>query len=61
MTKKILILLAFVIAAITNSCTKLEEKILDESSVAGLTDKQQAEGITAPVYAKLEDVFMHTT
>ncbi|HEX3167669.1 MAG TPA: RagB/SusD family nutrient uptake outer membrane protein, partial [Chitinophagaceae bacterium] len=39
----------------------LEEKILDESSVAGLTDKQQAEGITAPVYAKLEDVFMHTT
>ncbi len=62
MTKKIIsVLLAFVIIATTDSCTKLNEEILDESSVAGLTKKQQAEGITAPVYAKLEDVFLHTT
>src|SRR6185503_16231931 len=61
MTKKILSLTLFVAAlTITNSCTKLKEKVLDESSVAGLTPKQQAEGITAPVYAKLEDIFMHT-
>src|SRR5215203_1016281 len=61
MRKKILsVLLVFVTLAIANSCTKLKEKILDESSVAGLTDKQQAEGIIAPVYARLEDVFMHT-
>jgi hypothetical protein len=33
---------------------------LDEGSVTGLTAKQQAEGIIAPAYAKLEDVFMHT-
>src|SRR5215210_7182356 len=62
MLKKILSLsLVLISIAIINSCTKLKEKVLDESSVAGLTDKQQAEGITAPVYAKLEDVFMHTT
>jgi len=61
MTKKILSLLSFIIIlALVNSCTKLKEKILDESSVSGLTDKQQAEGIIAPVYAKLEDIFMHT-
>ncbi|MDQ3683776.1 MAG: RagB/SusD family nutrient uptake outer membrane protein, partial [Bacteroidota bacterium] len=61
MTKKILSLL-FVFAgiAVINSCTKLDEDILDESSVVGLTDKQKAEGLIAPVYAKLLDVFLHT-
>ncbi len=58
--KIISLLLVFVTVAITNSCSKLKEQVLDEGSVAGLTDKQQAEGITAPVYAKLEDVFLHT-
>src|SRR4028118_751453 len=53
-------LLVFVAIAIVNSCTKLQEEVLDESSVRGLTDKQQAEGITAPVYAKLQDIFLHT-
>lgn len=42
------------------SCTKLEEKVLDESSVTGQTDKQIAEGIIAPVYARLPDIFLHT-
>ncbi len=61
MKKKILImLLAFISITVTYSCSKLEERVLDESSVAGLTDKQQAEGIVAPVYAKLEDIFIHT-
>src|SRR5215204_446738 len=61
MRKKILsVLLVFVTLAIANSCTKLKEKVLDESSVTGLTDKQQAEGVIAPVYAKLTDLFMHT-
>src|SRR6185436_3027849 len=61
MKKKIFSLL-LIIAGITiaNSCTKLKEKVLDESSVTGLTDQQIAEGIVAPVYAKLEDVFLHT-
>lgn len=52
--------LAFVGLTATYSCSKLEEKVLDEKSVAGLTPKQQAEGIIAPVYAKLEDIFTHT-
>jgi hypothetical protein len=43
-----------------NGCTKLNEKILDESSVTGLTEKQIAEGNIAPVYAKLPDIFLHT-
>jgi hypothetical protein len=61
MKNKILMLsLAFIGLTATYSCSKLEEKVLDEKSVAGLTDKQQAEGILAPVYAKLEDVFTHT-
>jgi hypothetical protein len=61
MTKKILSLLLVIAGtAALNSCTKLSEKVLDEGSVTGLTAKQQAEGIIAPVYAKLEDVFMHT-
>jgi hypothetical protein len=61
MFKKIIAsLLVLLTGIIINSCTKLNEQVLDESSVAGLTDKQQAEGITAPVYAKLEDIFLHT-
>ncbi|MHA4896359.1 RagB/SusD family nutrient uptake outer membrane protein [Pedobacter sp. PWIIR3] len=58
--KILMLLLTFVALTATYSCSKLEEKVLDESSVAGLTDKQQAEGIIAPVYAKLEDIFIHT-
>lgn len=54
------LLLVFTGIAAINSCTKLEEEILDEASVAALTDKQQAEGIIAPVYARLTDVFLHT-
>lgn len=61
MLKRIITLLfLFITVAVFNGCTKLNEKVLDESSVAGLTDKQQAEGVISPVYAKLTDVFMHT-
>ena len=62
MTKKILTLLLSIVSLLAiNSCSKLKETVLDESSVSGLTATQQAEGIIAPVYAKLEDIFMHTT
>lgn len=61
MLKRIITLLLVLISiAAVNSCTKLNEKVLDEASVAGLTDRQQAEGIISPVYAKLTDVFLHT-
>jgi starch-binding outer membrane protein, SusD/RagB family len=52
--------LVFVTIAIVSSCTKLNEKILDEASVTGLTDKQLAEGIIAPVYTPLPTIFQHT-
>jgi hypothetical protein len=61
MTKKLVnvpIVLAFLF--IMTGCTKLNEQVLDESSVTGLTDKQIAEGIIAPVYARLPDIFLHT-
>jgi hypothetical protein len=43
------------------ACTKLNEKVLDESSAVGLTQKQIAEGTIAPVYALLPDLYRHTT
>ncbi|RYY62958.1 MAG: RagB/SusD family nutrient uptake outer membrane protein [Chitinophagaceae bacterium] len=42
------------------SCTKLNEKILDESSAIGLTEQQVAEGTLTPVYASLPQLFTHT-
>jgi hypothetical protein len=47
--------------ATISSCTKLDEEVLDESSVTGLTDKQIADGLIAPVYARLPDLYRHTT
>ena len=60
--KNIIFRLTFIIicGAIVYGCTKLNEKVLDESSVSGLTEKQIAEGNIAPVYAKLPDIFLHT-
>ncbi len=46
---------------VINSCTKLQETVLDEASVAGLTQKQIAEGLIAPMYAILPSTFQHTT
>lgn len=62
MKKKIisLMLMGSCITAI-NSCTKLQETVLDEASVAGLTQKQIAEGLIAPMYAILPSTFQHTT
>lgn len=44
----------------TAGCTKLQEKVLDESNAVGLTDKQIAEGTITPVYAVLPNIFLHT-
>src|SRR5215217_3486016 len=60
MTCKILAFLLIVMLVVMPGCTKLNEQVLDESSVTGLTDKQVAEGIIAPVYARLPDIFLHT-
>ena len=61
MSKRISTLLLLVVSfTMLYSCTKLTEKVLDETSAAGLTEKQIADGFIAPTYAKLEDIFLHT-
>jgi len=61
MKRKIIkIQLVIICVMILTGCTKLNEQVLDESSITGLTDKQIAEGIIAPVYARLPDIFLHT-
>ena len=60
MKNKIILLLATGVLTLTQSCTKLKETILDESSVTGLTEKQIADGTIAPVYAQLPNIFLHT-
>lgn len=46
--------------AMMPGCTKLDEQVLDETYVVGLTDKQAADGILVPVYAPLPGLFTHT-
>ncbi|TDE14888.1 RagB/SusD family nutrient uptake outer membrane protein [Dyadobacter psychrotolerans] len=56
--------LIFTIAGIlflSNACTDLKEKVLDESLSAKLTDEDEANGLLAPVYALLPNLFQHTT
>jgi hypothetical protein len=48
------------VVTLSMGCTKLVEKVLDESSSSGLTEKQIADGIIAPVYAPLPSLFQHT-
>jgi starch-binding outer membrane protein, SusD/RagB family len=61
MKKRIYSLLLLCSFAVLESCTDLKEEILDETlSAAKLTDKQAADGIIAPVYARLPDIFLHT-
>lgn len=60
MKKKIFILSLIAAMATGTGCTKLNEEILDETSAVGQTDKQIAEGMIAPVYAQLPNIFLHT-
>jgi len=60
MKKQLYILPLIAALAAGTGCTKLNEKILDETSGIGQTDKQIAEGIIAPVYAQLPNIYLHT-
>jgi len=60
MKTKIISLLALAGLFLLGSCTDLAENVLDEASVTGLSDKQAADGIIAPVYARLPDLYTHT-
>ncbi|MFC5411808.1 RagB/SusD family nutrient uptake outer membrane protein [Larkinella bovis] len=59
--KKILIIIGMLVSVyVMNGCTNLTENVLDEASATGLSDRQAADGIIAPVYARLPDIFTHT-
>ena len=60
MKQKLLIHFALLGIIFLTGCTKLDEVVLDESSVTGLSEKQIADGIIAPVYAGLPSLFQHT-
>ncbi|GAB3888608.1 RagB/SusD family nutrient uptake outer membrane protein [Spirosoma agri] len=60
MKKKFISMLALVSMLFIYGCTNLTENVLDEASVAGLSSRQAADGILAPVYARLPDIFLHT-
>lgn len=59
--KKILLFSLTLFSLLILGCTDLTENVLDESSASGLTAKQAADGNIAPVYARLIDIFTHTT
>ena len=61
MKKNLTSLLALAGILFLGSCTNLAENVLDEASVSGLSDRQAADGILAPVYARLPDLYNHTT
>jgi len=60
MKKQLLLMMVFS-TVIFNGCTKLNEQILDETLTTSLSDRAAAEGLIAPVYAQLPDLFQHTT
>ena len=60
MKKKIYSTLALAGLMVLNSCTDLKEIVLDETLSTNLSDKAAVEGIIAPVYARLPDLFLHT-
>ncbi|MCE7063945.1 RagB/SusD family nutrient uptake outer membrane protein [Dyadobacter sp. CY326] len=46
---------------VANGCTDLEEQVLDETLQANLSPDEAANGLVAPVYALLPNLFQHTT
>ena len=60
MNKKFIMGLMLAGLYVLNGCTNLSENVLDEASASGLSDRQAADGIIAPVYARLPDIFLHT-
>ncbi len=60
MKKKIYSFVVLVGILLVGSCTSLDEVVLDETFTSSLSDKQLVDGILAPVYARLPDIFNHT-
>ncbi|OJV15502.1 MAG: RagB/SusD family nutrient uptake outer membrane protein [Dyadobacter sp. 50-39] len=45
----------------SNACTDLKEKVLDETLTAKLSEEETVNGLLAPTYALLPNLFQHTT
>lgn len=60
MKNLLLVLFVFISFVFTESCTQLEEQILDETLSTKLSDQDAANGILAPAYGKFTDIFTHT-
>jgi hypothetical protein len=60
MKKKILLLSLCFSILFANSCTDLEEEVLDESLTGGASPEAAADGIMSPVYATMPELFLHT-
>lgn len=61
MIRKIFFILSiYTITVVAGGCSKLHERVLDETSSTGETEKEVAEGLIAPVYAILPGLFQHT-
>lgn len=50
----------FAISFATNSCTDLQEEILDETAGPSLSPKESADAVLAPAYALLPNIYQHT-
>lgn len=61
MNKKLIALTIASTLFITNACTDLKENVLDETFSSTLTEEETANGLIAPVYANLPELFRHTT
>ncbi|UBM59032.1 RagB/SusD family nutrient uptake outer membrane protein [Marinilongibacter aquaticus] len=60
MKKKLYTLLSIAGLLVANACTDLKEEVLDESLSTSLTEKEAADGMIAPVYALLPNIYYHT-
>lgn len=58
--KKNIIALITGLCLYATGCTDLEEQVLDETFSSSLTDKEAADGLIAPAYALLPNLFLHT-
>lgn len=54
------LILLFLTVIIADGCTDLEEDVLDESPVTGNSDKAALDGLIAPMYGRMYDLFNHT-
>lgn len=46
---------------LSNACTDLKEQVLDETLTANLSEEETVNGLLAPTYALLPNLFQHTT